>query len=86
MIHNSVVETYIDKYSSSRCKDTNSITSLDVHFEAIHDHGDSGDACVDVGCGQGALVDGAELPHDPVEEEEIVRTHPDSGSEIQRED
>lgn len=62
------------------------IKTLDVHFEAIHDHGDSGDACVDVGCGQGALVDGAELPHDPVEEEEIVRTHPDSGSEIQRED
>ena len=81
-----MVKTYSDKYSSSRCKDWNSIKSLDVHFEAIHDHGDSGDACVDVGCGQGALVDGAELPHDPVEEEEIVRTHPHSGSEIQRED
>ena len=53
--------------------------SLDVHFEAIHDHGDS----ADVGGGQGALVDGAELPHDPVEEQEIVGAHPDTGSAIQ---
>ena len=60
--------------------------SLDVHFEAIHDHGDRGYAGADVGGGQGALVDGAELPHDPVQEQKIVGTHPHSGSEIQRGD
>ena len=58
---------------------------LDVHLEARDGAGEGGSVGADVGAAQGALVDGAELAHHAVEEEEVVRAHPDSRSAIHRE-